>query len=182
MTTHAKPEPSSHVILNRKYCFVCVIRFISETKAKITYKSRNDLQLCVYSQIERCKNMVMLLSYVETLAVRCHLFSCLIVFSFDFPLSLIAQICFFFFFFVFTGTGFTRPYQLSPQLAAVVGDDCLPRHEVVKRVWAIINERNLYDPKNKQFAICDTQLQTVMGVKRFRTFAMLKYLKSHFLG
>ncbi|XP_031633000.1 upstream activation factor subunit spp27 [Contarinia nasturtii] len=80
------------------------------------------------------------------------------------------------------GTGFTRPYQLSPQLAAVVGSDCLPRHEVVKRVWAIINERNLYDPKNKQFAICDSQLQTVMGVKRFRTFAMLKYLKTHFLG
>lgn len=81
-----------------------------------------------------------------------------------------------------TGTGFTRPYQLSPQLAAVVGSDMLPRHEVVKRVWAIINERNLYDPKNKQFAICDSQLQTVMGVKRFRTFAMLKYLKTHFLG
>lgn len=80
------------------------------------------------------------------------------------------------------GTGFTRPYQLSPQLAAVVGSDCLPRHEVVKRLWAIINERNLYDPKNKQFAICDNQLKEVMGVKRFRTFAMLKYLKSHFLG
>lgn len=80
------------------------------------------------------------------------------------------------------GTGFTRPYKLSPQLAAVVGDDFLPRHEVVKRVWAIINERNLYDPKNKQFAICDSQLQSVMGVKRFRTFAMLKYLKTHFLG
>lgn len=84
--------------------------------------------------------------------------------------------------FTFLGTGFTRPYQLSPQLAAVVGSDCLPRHEVVKRVWAIINQRNLYDPKNKQFAICDSQLQTIIGVKRFRTFAMLKYLKSHFLG
>lgn len=82
---------------------------------------------------------------------------------------------------VLSGTGFTRPYQLSPQLSAVVGSDCLPRHEVVKRVWAIINERNLYDPKNKQFAICDSQLQTVIGVKRFRTFAMMKYLKTHFL-
>lgn len=80
------------------------------------------------------------------------------------------------------GNGFTRPHQLSPQLAAVVGSDFLPRHEVVKRVWAIINERKLYDPKNKQFAICDSQLQTVIGVKRFRTFAMMKYLKTHFLG
>lgn len=79
------------------------------------------------------------------------------------------------------GNGFTRPYKLSPDLAAVVGADALPRHEVVKKVWAIIKSRNLYDPKNKQFAICDAELQKVMGVKRFRTFGMLKYLKNHFI-
>lgn len=79
------------------------------------------------------------------------------------------------------GNGFTRPYKLSSDLAAVVGADALPRHEVVKKVWEIIKSRNLYDPKNKQFAICDAELQKVMGVKRFRTFGMLKYLKNHFL-
>lgn len=79
------------------------------------------------------------------------------------------------------GNGFTRPYKLSADLAAVVGADALPRHEVVKKVWAIIKSRNLYDPKNKQFAICDAELQKVMGVKRFRTFGMLKYLKNHFI-
>ncbi|XP_058454564.1 nucleolar transcription factor 1 [Malaya genurostris] len=78
-------------------------------------------------------------------------------------------------------TGFTRPYTLSPELAAICGAESLPRHEVVKKVWAIIKERNLYDPKNKQFAICDSELQKVIGVKRFRTFGMLKYLKPHFL-
>lgn len=79
------------------------------------------------------------------------------------------------------GTGFTRPYNLSPELAAICGAEALPRHEVVKKVWAIIKERNLYDPKNKQYAICDSELQKVIGVKRFRTFGMLKYLKQHFL-
>lgn len=79
------------------------------------------------------------------------------------------------------GTGFTRPYNLSPELAAICGADALPRHEVVKKVWTIIKERNLYDPKNKQYAICDSELQKVIGVKRFRTFGMLKYLKPHFL-
>lgn len=78
-------------------------------------------------------------------------------------------------------TGFTRPYKLSDELASIVGAPELPRHEVVKKMWEIIKGRNLYDPKNKQFAICDEQLQTVIGVKRFRTFAMLKYLKPHFL-
>jgi upstream activation factor subunit UAF30 len=63
-------------------------------------------------------------------------------------------------------TGFTRPYKLSPDLAKLMGEKELPRHEVVKKVWAIIKEKNLYDPKNKQYAICDAQLEKVIGVKR----------------
>lgn len=81
------------------------------------------------------------------------------------------------------GKGFTRPLKLSPELSDLMGGaECLPRHEVVKKVWALIKERNLYDPKNKQFAICDAELQKVIGVKRFRTFGMMKYLQPHFLG
>lgn len=72
-------------------------------------------------------------------------------------------------------TGFTRPYRLSPELASLMGAKELPRHEVVKKVWAIIKEKNLYDPKNKQFAICDAALEKVIGVKRFRTFGMMKW-------
>uniref|UniRef100_A0A182Q6V6 Uncharacterized protein n=1 Tax=Anopheles farauti TaxID=69004 RepID=A0A182Q6V6_9DIPT len=78
------------------------------------------------------------------------------------------------------GSGYTRPYTLSADLASLCGAESLPRHEVVKKIWAIIKERNLYDPKNRQYAICDADLQKVIGVKRFRTFGMLKYLKPHF--
>uniref|UniRef100_A0A182PP83 Uncharacterized protein n=1 Tax=Anopheles epiroticus TaxID=199890 RepID=A0A182PP83_9DIPT len=78
-------------------------------------------------------------------------------------------------------SGYTRPYKLSPDLAELCGAESLPRHEVVRKVWAIIKERNLYDPKNRQFAICDDQLKKVIGTKRFRTFGMLKYLKPHFI-
>jgi upstream activation factor subunit UAF30 len=62
-----------------------------------------------------------------------------------------------------------------------MGADEMPRHEVVKRIWKIIKEKNLYDPKNKQFAICDPQLEKIIGVKRFRTFGMMKYLMPHFI-
>lgn len=79
------------------------------------------------------------------------------------------------------GNGFTRPFKLSPELATLMGEPELPRHEVVRKMWALIKGRNLYDPKNKQFAICDAELMTVIGVKRFRTFGMLKYLKKHFV-
>ena len=41
----------------------------------------------------------------------------------------------------------------------------MPRHEAVKQIWAIIKERNLYDPKNKQFAICDDELHKIFGKK-----------------
>ncbi|XP_055379015.1 uncharacterized protein LOC129610444 [Condylostylus longicornis] len=80
------------------------------------------------------------------------------------------------------GTGFTRAYKLSPELASFMGAEEMPRHEVVKKMWAVIKERNLYDPKNKQYAICDEDLHKIMGVKKFRTFGMLKYLKPHFLN
>lgn len=79
------------------------------------------------------------------------------------------------------GNGFTRPQKLSPELSELMGSESLPRHEVVKKMWEIIKGRNLYDPKNKQFAICDDEVFKVIGVKRFRTFGMLKYLKSHFI-
>lgn len=79
------------------------------------------------------------------------------------------------------GTGFTRPYKLSPELSELMGEKELPRHEVVKKVWKIIKEKNLYDPKNKQYAICDEALEKVIGVKRFRTFGMMKYLMPHFI-
>ena len=39
----------------------------------------------------------------------------------------------------------------------------MPRHEVVKKLWQVIKERNLQDPANKQFAICDDQLLKVFG-------------------
>ncbi|XP_011496911.1 PREDICTED: upstream activation factor subunit spp27 [Ceratosolen solmsi marchali] len=79
------------------------------------------------------------------------------------------------------GGGNTRAKTLSADLAAIVGAKQMTRHEAVKKVWSVIKERNLYDPKNKQFAICDDDLMKVIGVKRFRVFGMLKYLKDHFI-
>nr|CAD7432944.1 unnamed protein product [Timema monikensis] len=45
-----------------------------------------------------------------------------------------------------SGGGYTRAYTLSPELASVVGQDSMARHEVVKKIWAIIKEKNLYLP------------------------------------
>lgn len=62
-----------------------------------------------------------------------------------------------------------------------MGAEEMPRHAVVKRIWAIVKEKQLYDPNNKQFAICDDALYKVIGKQRFRVFGMMKYLKTHFI-
>ncbi|XP_037092896.1 upstream activation factor subunit spp27-like [Pollicipes pollicipes] len=78
------------------------------------------------------------------------------------------------------GTGYTKQCKLSPALSKLMGEERMARHEVIKKMWSIIKENNMYDPKNKQYAICDDAMFSVIGVKRFRTFGMMKYLKDHF--
>ncbi|XP_064630330.1 uncharacterized protein LOC135489094 [Lineus longissimus] len=74
---------------------------------------------------------------------------------------------------------YSRPCDLTPELAAVMGTDKMPRKDVVKNMWEIVRERNLQDPSNRQFMLCDEQLLKVFGKKRVRTFGMMKYLKKH---
>ncbi|GFO41003.1 upstream activation factor subunit spp27-like [Plakobranchus ocellatus] len=74
---------------------------------------------------------------------------------------------------------YTRPCQLSEELSAVVGANEMPRPEVVKTLWSIVREKNLQDPENKQFMICDSQMESLFGLKRVKLFGMMKYLKKH---
>jgi len=77
------------------------------------------------------------------------------------------------------GNGYTAPVKLSAELADIVGGDEMPRHEVVKRMWAYIKENQLQDPKNKAFVKCDEKLSKIVPTKKFRGFGMTKYLKDH---
>ncbi|XP_064603639.1 uncharacterized protein LOC135469048 isoform X2 [Liolophura sinensis] len=79
-----------------------------------------------------------------------------------------------------TGTStYSQPCVLSPDLATIMGTDRMARKDVVKRMWEIVKERKLEDPKNRQFMVCDEELFKVFGKKRIRTFGMMKFLKSH---
>jgi len=75
--------------------------------------------------------------------------------------------------------GYTAPVKLTAELADIVGGDEMPRHEVVKRMWAYIKENQLQDPKNKQMIKCDDKLSKVFPSKKFRGFGMTKFLKDH---
>lgn len=70
------------------------------------------------------------------------------------------------------GGGYTRAITLSPELAAVVGAEQMARHEVVKKVWSIIKERNLY------VSIICNYLCNIFHTLTFSTL-LLSYFRNH---
>lgn len=41
----------------------------------------------------------------------------------------------------------------------------LSRPETVKRIWAYVKERNLQDPEDKRYIICDDSMKPIFGNK-----------------
>ncbi|KAL3921386.1 MAG: hypothetical protein SGARI_006697, partial [Bacillariaceae sp.] len=59
--------------------------------------------------------------------------------------------------------GLQPPYQLSTELAEVVGKGILPRPQVVSGIWDYIKSNGLQNPKDKREIICDDKLKVIMG-------------------
>ncbi len=72
-----------------------------------------------------------------------------------------------------------KPLQPSPDLAAVVGAELLPRGEVVSKVWQYIKANNLQNPENKREIVADDRLRKVFGKDKVTMFEMNKYLAQH---
>lgn len=61
--------------------------------------------------------------------------------------------------------GLLRAVQPSAALAAIVGDEALPRTEITKRLWEYIKAHGLQDEQNKRLINADTKLRQVFGGK-----------------
>ena len=77
------------------------------------------------------------------------------------------------------GGGLARPVTPSPELAAVVGADPLPRSAVVSKVWDHIRKNNLQNPANKREILADDKLKKVFGKDSCTMFEMNKHLSAH---
>ena len=77
------------------------------------------------------------------------------------------------------GGGLARPVTPSPELAAVVGADPLPRSAVVSKVWDHIRKNNLQNPANKREILADDKLKKVFGKDSCTMFEMNKHLSNH---
>ena len=76
-------------------------------------------------------------------------------------------------------TAFMKELTPSPELAAIVGAQPLPRTEVTKRLWDYIKARNLQNPANKRNILCDEQLKAVMGKDEVTMFEMTSLIGKH---
>jgi upstream activation factor subunit UAF30 len=77
--------------------------------------------------------------------------------------------------------GTQPPYQLSDELAAVVGKSIMPRPQVVSEIWTYIKANNLQNPSNKREIICDDALRKVMKKDKVTMFNMNQCITPHLL-
>ncbi|AOH85364.1 hypothetical protein AWL63_16855 [Sphingomonas panacis] len=75
--------------------------------------------------------------------------------------------------------GIHAPIQPSEDLAAIVGNDRLPRSEVIKKVWDYIKANNLQNPENKREIVADEKLKKIFGKDKVTMFEMNKHLAGH---
>jgi chromatin remodeling complex protein RSC6 len=77
------------------------------------------------------------------------------------------------------GTGIHAAVQPSKELGAIVGNDALPRSEVISKVWDYIKSKKLQNPENKREILADADLQKVFGRDKCTMFEMNKYISQH---
>lgn len=77
-------------------------------------------------------------------------------------------------------SAFMKPMKPDGALAAIVGDEPLPRSEVTKRVWAYIKKKGLQDAKDKRSINADATLGPVLdGKKKVTMFELTKHVNNH---
>jgi DNA topoisomerase-3 len=67
----------------------------------------------------------------------------------------------------------------SPELAAVIGDEAVPRTEVIKKLWVYIKEHGLQDATNKRAINADDKLLKVFGKPQVTMFELAGVVGKH---
>jgi chromatin remodeling complex protein RSC6 len=70
-------------------------------------------------------------------------------------------------------------YELSPELAAIVGSKKSTRPQVVKKLWVYIKAHKCQDSENRRMINPDKKLATVLGSKSVDMLKMAGLLSKH---
>ncbi len=75
---------------------------------------------------------------------------------------------------------FMKALTPSTDLAAVIGNQPVPRTEAVKKIWVYIKSNKLQDAKNRRMINADAKLKPVFGGKsQVSMFDMAKHLSQN---
>jgi len=74
---------------------------------------------------------------------------------------------------------FMKPLTPSATLAAVIGNEAVPRTEVTKRVWDYIMKHDLQDPANRRNINADAKLRPLFGKDQVSMFELTKLVSQH---
>ena len=74
---------------------------------------------------------------------------------------------------------FLKPLTPSAELAAIIGDQPLPRTEVTKKVWEYIKKHDLQDKDKRTLINADAKLLEVVKVPQVSMFELTKLVNSH---
>jgi upstream activation factor subunit UAF30 len=76
--------------------------------------------------------------------------------------------------------GLQKAVQPSPELAAIVGREPLPRTEITKKLWEDIKAHRLQDAQNKRQIHADATLEPIFGGKTsISMFELAKLVSEH---
>jgi upstream activation factor subunit UAF30 len=74
---------------------------------------------------------------------------------------------------------FMKPLTPSAALAAVIGNNALPRTEVVSKMWAYIKKNGLQDKVNKRAINADDKLKQIFGKAQVTMFELAGLIGKH---
>lgn len=67
-------------------------------------------------------------------------------------------------------------YIFSEPLSALMGQDKLPRPQVVKKLWEHIKANEMQNPEKRTEILCDKYFKAIFGVEKIDMFKMNKVL------
>jgi len=76
---------------------------------------------------------------------------------------------------------FMKPLTPSPELAAVIGPEAVPRTEVTKKIWDYIKKHDLQVPENRRNIRADDKLRPIFQKDEVSMFELTKLVNGHLI-